>query len=330
MRKTLLISLIIGTLYAIATGILGSCGKSSANLPNDVTSDTTHQNKPALSGRLVFHSYSCYNCNDSKMLLYDFASDKLKVLSENWAMINPMNAHFSPDGTTIVFMGITPETSDWDIYLENLNDTSAPTNLTSALTATRNEDPKFSADGKSIVFKSDGWLTRIDVLTNQVTTYHSIHTESSMPYFINKDQFILYATEKNGVSAIYALNTRDSTVQPVFETPGIYAYYPIATDDTSFIFSRWHASTNHHDQLYIGYLSGSIALRLPFNEPSADYSDGFPVDQTYLLLSSTRRDTKGGYDLYVANKMNGQLWSLSAYNATINTTGNELGATYHP
>ena len=327
---TLYKSLVIGMLCATGVITLACSKKHSAQSQNQPAPDTTTQNKPAFNGRLVFHRYSCYDCNDSKILLYNFATDKLVVLSENWNIINPMNAHFSPDGNTIVFMGITQTTGKWDIYLDDLQNVSLPVNLTASLSANRNEDPKFSSDGKSIVFKSDGKLTRLDLSTNQFATYNIPHAEASMPYFINNDQLILYAAEKNEVSAIYALNTGDNFIQPMFEAPGIYAYYPIALDNSSFVFTRWHSASNHHDQLYIGYLNGSPVLRLPFNEPSADYSDGYPVDDKHLLLSSTRQGTKGGYDLYIGNKTSGQVWSLSVYNTNINATGNELGASYHP
>lgn len=309
--------------------IVISCNKPETNEITATTPDTTiMKDKPALSGRLVFHYYSCYSCEDSKMMLYDFKTNLLKTISEGWNIINPMNAHFSPAGDKIVLMGIDPVSGNWDVFLKSLNDDTLPVNLTSGSGVARNEDPKFSTDGKEIVFKANGLLTVIDTLGNIIHTFTAVQGEASMPYFINNNSTILYASERNSISGIYALH--NNNIKTLFDLNGVYAYYPIAFSDSSFVFTRWHSASNHHDQLYMGYLNKTSFERLPFNEPSADYSDAYPIDTTHLFLSSTRKDSKGGYDLYIADKNTGQLWSLSGYNNMINTSRNELGVSYHP
>lgn len=307
-----------------------NCGKTELTNEapgNQHTGDTT-SSKPALTGRLVYHSYSCYTCNDSKILLYDFATSSNTVLSVQWKIKNPMNAHFSPDGNKIVFMGIDPISDRWDIFLWKFGDIAQPANLTSTLNS-RNEDPKFASDGSSIIFKRNGKLTRIDTLGNIIAQYTLSQNEASMPYFIYHNQYILYAAETDEISSIYNYNIATNTTQPIFTAAGIYSYYPIAITDSSFIFTRWYSATNHHDQLYTGYLNSKSTLALPFNEYSGDYSDAYPVNSKFIILSSTRSGTKGGYDLYIADIGTGEIWSLNNYNAAINSKGNELGASYH-
>lgn len=316
----------------LITGIVAmSCGKSTATETGSGNQQPTDTliNKPALSGRLVYHSYSCYECNDSGIMMYDFATNAQTVLSAQWNIRNPMNAHFSPDGKKIVFMGIDPATDQWDIFIWSIGDAAQPANLTAGLTKSRNEDPKFSEDGASVIFKSRGKLTRMDTLGNVIAQYNVPDKEASMPYFIHNDQYILYAAGNSGISSIYGYHIGDAAVSTLYSAAGIYAYYPIAMNDSSFIFTRWFSASNHHDQLYTGYLNAKSAVALPFNEPSGDYSDAYPIDSRYLFLSSTRSGSKGGYDIYIADIHTGAIWSMDLYNTALNTKDNELGACYH-
>lgn len=305
-----------------------SCSKTSGNLP--VSSDTTNNDQPALMGRLIFHSYSCYDCNDSKLYSYDFSINQLKLLSGNWHISNAMNAHFSPDGHTIVFMGKPAGVDNWDVFSWNTGSAAEPGNLTAAFGNTRDEDPKFSTDGSRIVFKQNGIMKEMDTLGNIQRTFSVPQREGSMPYYAKGDSVILYSgSEASGNTAdIYRLSVATNTVQPVSALPGVEEYYPIAKDDTSFLFTRWFSAGNHNDQVYVGFLNGSATQRLPFNETDQNYSDAYPVDSRYVIISSTRPGGKGSYDLYVADIVTGKKWSLSLYHPAINTAGNELGACY--
>lgn len=329
-RVILLSSRMLSAGLLITGAMMLSCGKTEVTdeVPGNQHPGDTTLNKPALTGRLVYHSYSRYACDDSKIMLHDFSTNSNTVLSAQWNIKNPMNAHFSPDGKKIVFMGIDSNSNRWDIFKWQFGDTAQPVNLTSALNS-RNEDPKFSTDGLSIIFKCNGKLTRIDTLGNIIAQYGVSQNEASMPYFINQNQNILYAAEANDISSIYSYNIATNTTKAIFAATGIYAYYPIAITDSSFIFTRWYSASNHHDQLYIGYLHSKSTLVLPFNEPAGDYSDAYPFNSKFIFLSSTRSGTRGGYDLYIADITSGDIWSLNNYSAVINTKENELGAGYH-
>ncbi|MBL7741902.1 MAG: PD40 domain-containing protein [Chitinophagaceae bacterium] len=322
-----------GFIQNVLTFFLGSllmgsgCARSSNG--RSQASDSTASSQPALRGRLVFHSYSCYTCNDSKLYLYDFASNSLVLLSNGWNIINPMNAHFAPDGKSIVFMGMTTS-SGWDIFRWRIGAASSPQNLTASFGATRDEDPKYSIDGNRIVFKQNGRMKEMDTLGNITRTVTVTHTEASMPYYTKSGDMLLYSgNEVAGSTAdIYSVSLTTNSIQTLSAITGVEEYYPITRDDTSFLFTRWYSPTNHNDQVYLGFLNGRAFQRLSFNEADQNYSDAFPVDNRYVILSSTRSGGKGAYDLYVADMITGNKWSLSLYRSEINSSGNDLGACY--
>lgn len=305
-----------------------SCSKHTVSLP--VFADTARNDQPALTGRLIFHAYTCYDCNDSKLYRYDFASGKLQLLNANWNISNAMNAHFSPDGNSIVFMGKPAGTDNWDVYLWHPASSIQPTDLTLAAGNARDEDPKFSGDGNRIIFKRNGLLKEMDTLGNITRSFTVPQAEASMPYYAKGNSVLLYSgSESTGNTAdIYQLNLADGTAQPLSSIAGLEEYYPVAMDDTSFLFTRWVSSGNRNDQVYRGFFNGHATVSLAFNEPGENYSDAFPVNDRYVILSSTRPGGKGGYDLYLADINTGNRWSLSRYNAGINSSANELGACY--
>ncbi len=304
--------------------------KDTAQQSNIATADTIMKNQPALTGRLVYHSYSCYSCNDSKLYLFNFATHRLSNISSTWTIINPMNAHFSPDGKKIVFMGISSGSSNWDIYLWTVGSDIQPTNLTYQYGNTRDEDPKFSTDGNKIVFKQNGVMKEMDIAGNLLRSFSIPQSEGSMPYYTKDDTALIYSGNENTGSAsdIYEYYMKDGSVKPLSAVPGVEEYYPIIRDDTSFLFTSWNNSSNKSDQVFLGFLNGHAPVRLPFNEPDADFSDAFPVSAKYVLLSSTRAGGMGQYDLYIADIVSGKIWSLNVYLKGINSAKNELGAAY--
>ncbi|MFT3844284.1 MAG: hypothetical protein QM725_04470 [Lacibacter sp.] len=305
--------------------ISGKCSKSnSQSISPEFISD-----QPALQGRLIFHSYSCYSCNDSKLILYDFKQKKLSVISDSWNITNPMNAHFSPDGKSIVFMGIA-STTGWDIFRWRIGSDKAPQNLTSSFGNTRDEDPKYSFDGLKIIFKQNGIIKEIDTAGHILNSFTLPNSEASMPYYAKGDSVILYSGNESGgkTSDIYKLSLHSGSVLLVAGNKGVEEYYPIVRDDTSFLFTRWYSVSDYNDQVYLGFLDGRSAQRLSVNETGANFSDPFPVNDRYIILSSTKNSGVGGYDLYLADIVTGKKWSLDLYQKGINSTKEELGVSY--
>lgn len=307
-----------------------SCKKSEIQRnPIAIVGDTSTPNVPVLKGRLIFHRYSCYGCG-SELYLFNFLDNSLTQISIGWNNVeNAMNADFSPNGEKVVFMGTAAGTNNWDIFLWDINSPALPKNLTVYLgTASDDEDCKFSSGGNKIIFKKNGVLTEMDTNGIILRQFPVSQTEASMPYYENGDTAILYAGLSGSLSNIYLYHIPDSSIIAKNALPGIYSYYPITRDDSSFIFTRWYSENNHHDQLYIGFFDKRGPQPLPFNEPSADYSDGYPAYGHYIFLSSDRAGTSGGYDLYIADIIRGSIWSLSDYSPGINSVFQELGSCY--
>ncbi len=297
----------------------------------DITIDQYETQQPSLTGKMMFHRYTDYETLDSELFLYDFGANTLSQISSSWTVVtSPMNAVFSPDGSSIVFMGIGTATQSWDVFKYSFATGGNPQNLTPSGNY-RDEDPRFSPDGSKIYFKRDGHLAFIDVATSTITVVDSNPSILfNMPCEAPGGEFVLYsgASGTNAYIAKYSLATSVSTT--LYDRENVGEYYPVPVDTASFYYSANYSSTNHHDQIYVGYLDGSAPVYLPFNTPSADYSDACPVNSDWLILSGTRTDSSGGYDLYIANVTSGAIYRLSTYNSAINTSLNELGASYHP
>ena len=278
---------------------------------------------PRLKGKLVYHRYSSYGANDSQMYLFDFATRELRMISKDWNIRNPMNAHFSPDGKEITFMGVGNDTNTWDIFLYDLTRVAAPINLT-ATGNTRDEDPKFSPDGKRIVFKQDFRVAEMDLSTRTVQVLSP--SDYSMPYYNIAGTKLLCSKGDGATSSIEVIDLKTRRITPLYDRPEVQDYYPINVDASSFYYSVGYSKHNAIDQVYRGFWDGRRSERLPFNDLDGNDSDAYPVNSEWVLLSSTRTGSMGGYDLYIAHVSTGKIFSLNAYNTQINTSKEELGA----
>ena len=312
--------------------INAGCTKSnSAATSPPQNTDTTTSSKPALKGKLVFHQYDSYG-DAAKLYLYNFSLNTLTQLSANWNIYDPINAHFNNDGSKIVFMGEAVADGKWDIYIWTLGSTTSPINLTAA-DGCRDEDPKFSPDGLHICFKqtptgSNGNLKIMDLNGNITDNVSANSVESGMPYFTTDENSLVYARGAGATSDIFMMHVDGTNNIPLANINNVQEYYPITINDSAFLYTRWYSSSNHYDQVYLGYFTNSTRTRLPFNNNDADYSDAFPCNEESIVLSCDKTGGKGNYDLYIANKSTGKMWSLDLYNAQINSSLNELGACY--
>jgi Tol biopolymer transport system component len=293
---------------------------------------------PVQEGRLVFHSYSDYAAWDGRLYMLDLAGKTTVEISKNWNIDHAINAHFSPDGSQLTFMGDDRgEPRDWDVYLWSVDSDEQPVNLTHGYN-TRDEDPKFSPDGRKIVFKQTYWdnrsksfkydLKELDLSGNIIQTITPDNSdEESMPYYTMDGSRVLYSKGAGATADIYMIDLDGTGDRALCASYNIQEYYPIARDDSSFLFTRWFSAGNAHDQIYLGNFSGKAPVRLPFNEANAENADPYPVGPDYVIFSSTR-GSSNDYDLYLGNIHDGQVWSLSGFG--INSVYQQLGSCYCP
>ncbi len=313
------------------------CGKEK-ELDDRIISDSTiiiqppvNEDLPIIKGQLVFHSYENYG-DEAKMYIYDFSKKQLTCISCNWALHNPINAHFNTEGTQIVFMAEAVPGGKWDIYTWMLSSNDPPVNLTSS-DKSRVEDPKFSPDGKKICFKQSSGSNpgNVKIMNLNGKILHVVtdnKIESGMPYYLINEPALIYAVGANSNSDIFMVSEDGNYNHALQQEKHIQEYYPITIDSFSYLFSQWYSTSNKNDQVYKGYFSGAPSVSLPFNTPNANYSDAYPCSGDYIFISSTRTGASGGYDLYIGDMKTGSIWSLSLYNENINTLNNELGSCY--
>jgi hypothetical protein len=283
---------------------------------------------PISRGKIVFHRYTDFSNYDGQLYIFDFATRELLSPSTAWDIDNTTNAHFSPDGTQIVFMGVPHgqhTRSSWDIYLWTVGSSTPPRNLTEG-NGVMDQDPKFFPDGTRIAFKHDGDIAILEIATGTVTTLTTggSLSEKSMEYPTADGKSILFVEGDGAQSAIYSIDIDTKVIVPLITDP-TQNYYPIVRDDSTFLYARWRSAANHADEIYLATVGGQ-AGPVAFDTEFADESDPYPVDSALILFSSTRAGGKGGYDLYVGNLLTGATRSLALF--TLNTPLQELGACY--
>jgi hypothetical protein len=283
---------------------------------------------PISQGKIVFHRYTEFSNYDGALYIFDLGNRQLISPSTAWDIDNTTNAHFSPDGAQIVFMGVPRgqhNRASWDIYLWNVGSATPPRNLTEG-NGVLDQDPKFFPDGARIAFKHDGDIAILEIATGAVTTLTTggFLSEKSMEYPTKDGKSIVYAEGEGAQSAIYSIDIATKAVVPLVTEP-MQNYYPIVRDDSTFLYARWKSASNHADDIYLASFAGQTGP-VAFDTDASDESDPYPVDSALVLFSSTRPGGKGGYDLYVGNLVTGATRSLGLF--SLNTPLHELGICY--
>ena len=272
-------------------------------------------------GWLLWHSYSKYADLDSELHLRT-PDGTIKTVSGDF--IHAMNGSFGRSPEQFTFMAIDKAADEWDIYLsENGN----VTNLTKN-SGFRNEDPKFSPDGRSIVFKRGHWdetvydfvydLALMDVKTREVTMLTNDGAEEAMPCFSEDGKSIYYASYTGGIGSICRLDMTSHKTETIFSESGVTAYYPVVCGDILY-FTKWYSADNRCDRIMC-YDGGKITS-MPFDSEKYDCSDACPVSGIKMVFSSTMN---GGYDLYYFDG------TRTSPLSKLNTDKNELGADFFP
>lgn len=283
-----------------------------------------------LTGTLFFHRYSEYGAWDAELLSLDLRTGSLSQVNKNWqSMISPINAHLSNDGEYMTFMGTQSglAENEWDVFVSHWNGSKwdEPVNLTGP-NGKRDEDPKFSPNGKTIVYKENGVLATVE-RTGGAKIYLSLgEAQSSMPYYRTNGTDILFERE----GKIYLKTTSgDKVMDP--GVGGVSSYYPIGVDDERFLFSR--VQDSKHDGIRWGYYDGRQSTDLFFNNDTWDSSDSYPYQDAkdfIFLVSGDHSIFLGGYNLVIADLHAQKVINIDDLYGEINSNLQELGPAWTP
>lgn len=163
-----------------------------------------------------------YGDGSSNLYLHDFKSKSTRQLNQpGWNIEDPMNAHFSPDGRYLTFMG--RQNGAWHVFAWAIGGTQAPSNLTAAIGG-RNEDPKFSFDGRQVVLKHEGDIRLATLVFNgdgsvgvsawKAVTGDGWSTEESMPFLTPSGKYVVYATGAGDSLRVVRRNLENGQVSP--------------------------------------------------------------------------------------------------------------------
>lgn len=290
---------------------------------------------PSLSGRLVYHAYFNYGDGSSALYLHDFVAHTTVMLNKpSWNLSDPMNAQFSADGKKLLFMAI--QNNAWNVFVWTIGSDNPPLNLTASLGG-RNEDPKFTFDGKRVAFKHEGDVGFLTLAFNgaeitgvdnyQPATSNGWITEESMPTPSPSGKYLLY-TIGAAASRIYRMNMQTGQSQLLTSTPaGAHDYFPVMRDMSTYFFTRGMPVTgNDQVMMMVPNLTGSVAKVLALNDCNSNNSDATPVDEDNLIFSSSRYDPPYGF--LIGEIGSGKVWRLSSALINLNDGKQKLGANY--
>ena len=318
-----------------------------ANLPQPATAAgciTYPSNQPAstfpsLNGRLLYQTSA--SDNSSQLFMLDFATKKVTQLSSaSWGLTNPLNAVFNVDGDWITFMGV--QNGATNIFMYEIGSTSAPVNLTNSFGSTKNEDPKFSANGTEIFFKQTSWPTGTATYSikvapllwsNGVPALGTLQTlvppnaaiQSSMPFPSPDSSTLFYSAISNKITTVRSMPINPVGFAKYIDGNGVEpAFYPIVRNDGAVFYTK--TIPNESDQILMRAAGANRSTIPSFNDCKSDNEDAAPVNGTnYVFFSST---TAGGLQLYLGDAATGKRWTLTPYGVNGDTTVGKLGSSY--
>lgn len=289
---------------------------------------------PALGGRLVYHSYMEYGDGSSNLYLHDFKSKSTRQLNQpGWNIEDPMNAHFSPDGRYLTFMG--RQNGAWHVFAWAIGGTQAPSNLTAAIGG-RNEDPKFSFDGRQVVLKHEGDIRLATLVFNgdgsvgvsawKAVTGDGWSTEESMPFLtLRQVRGLRDRSRRQPAGGAQKPGERPGQ-RPRHPGRGGRDYYPVVRDYTAYFLSRTQPAGNDQLAMVVPNSPPGTPAILPLNHCQGDNSDAAPVNEDYLIFSSTSFDPT--YSLLLGDIAAARVWRLDPAQINLPDGRQKLGASY--
>jgi len=293
-----------------------------------------------LPGKLIWHSYTTYGFSGVQSWMANFDTGTAYQITPG-NVSGAMNYHFNQNGTEVVFMGSDNGYSNqaWDIWAASVTPTGLAniTKITAGSTdGSRNEDPKYSSDGTTIIFKKN--LDYIySISRSSFTVNGTAQTppekqllassyETSMPYYLaGSDTNFVFTDNATSNSTIQYDN--GGRVTTLYAPSGLHAYYPMALNSTQFYFAQ--SDSAGHDQIYLGNTSGSTAAGAAFNVSSYEVADPYPMNPNWVAYASTRPGGTGSYDIWIGNFSTGVTYNLNDWLPGANQTNSDLGPTFY-
>lgn len=314
-------------------------------------------NFPHLTGKLLYTvcKPAGHDCAPESGAIgyYDFGTGMNVTISQpswaGWNIYNPHNPIISADEHWVVF---TAESKFFDsnnapyyvfnLFMYRLGSNAQPVNLTNSTGATRNEDPRFSADQTKIVFKRWTNSTTADIVLGNLTwagglpslslsgnlTQNATGAQSSQPAYATDPAWVYYTKGAGANEQIwYRSAAPGGGHDTLFDgSTGISTYYPVPRNDYRVTYTRWKDGTSQLDQIYQKETPTSTPVQLSFNDCNSNNSDPAPVNGTsYTFFSSNET---GRMELYLGDAQTGQRWNLTLFGVNGNTTLVYFGSSY--
>jgi Tol biopolymer transport system component len=288
----------------------------------------------SLTGRLCYQVYSAYlaqppvNSSDGNLMIYNLPSSMPVNVTGTLALTNALNPHFSPDGSKVVFCAIpqgggggdTPYHS-LEIYLYDLADLTL-CRLTN--NAVADEDPNFSPDGHTVIFKENGQICTMNLDGGNIQQLTDPSIESSDPSYSPDGSMIVYYIGAKSGADIWWMQANGAQAAKLIATPSLEEYFPVYRDSENILYTRWETANAEDDKIYNYSINSGVSQPLMTNLSGYDDSDAFPINATLIGFSSDRPGGVGTYDIYLGNPSSGAVYTLPNANSTLQ----ELGGTY--
>jgi Tol biopolymer transport system component len=294
---------------------------------------------PLTTGRVAYHSYRNYGDGTGRLFVYDLATrQNSRVDQAAWGIADPINPHFAPNGQSIAFMGRAGD--NWDVFVWRVG-AGAPTNLTRALGG-RNEDPKFSADGRLLVIKHEGDLMigtlaadgngDLSVSSWRRLTNDGFAVEEGIPFFSADGRYVIYTQGAELTMRIWRVDVATGAKEQMATPPaGARDYYAAVLDAATYFFTRTRAITGLDQLMQAAPATpNAVPVELVLNDCSSNNSDAAVVNTTYLVFSSTGYSFNNRYGLVVGHLGDGRVWRFDPATVNLDLTTNKLGASYTP
>ena len=319
-----------------AHAVVWSGTPGSSTWLNDAAQNFTISTPAAAStGRIAYEVYNAYlsvpeNSDDGNIFICTLPAGQRVNMTGRFGLKNAMNPQFSPDGSKMVFMAIPSNaTRTYDSLEIFVYDLAVDELSQLTVNDVPDEDPGFSPDGQSIVFKESGqiWTMLLDGSNPKQLTHTS--DEKSGPNYSPDGTQIVYWSGSGANETIWRMLSDGTSPSQLVAGSGLEEFYPRYRDSQNVLYARWESASDSHGQVFNYSIASGLSQQFPTNAidvMQADNEDAFAVNASLIGFSSDRPYGMGGYDIYLGDTTSGVIYQLP----NLNTTNGELGGFYSP